>query len=418
MIKVAWICSVSNQEIRENVTVKVGQLERIIRKVIHNPISPVTPDIAVWNTYAFDEFKSQQDIELHVICPYSYLSVNRVDFTKDGITYHLFKNEAVSLFALLRKRLRKAPFDYTRNRRVISRLISEIDPDIVHLMGAENAFYSLSVLDITKGRYPVIAQLQTLVSDPNFEKNYPVSKKVYNELLFSERSVIERADYIGTKVEPFIKYIKENIKPDARFLPITLAVSEQIHTNDCEKTFDFVYFAVDISKASDWAIEAFAIVHNKYPKVHLNIVGGYAAEFKNILDKRIDQLGLSGSVVFSGKLPTHEDVINQIRMSKIALLPLKIDYTSGTIREAMANGIPVVTTITEGTPKLNSEQPCVLLSEKEDFDGMAKNMIRLLEDRQLFELLVNNSYQKIADRISNKEVVDGYVESYKNILGR
>lgn len=415
-IKIAWICTVSNKDIRDRANVRVGVVEHIIRKIICKPIAPTTPDVAVWNTNAFNEFKKHPEIELHIICPYSYLKDRLQTFEIEGIYYHLCRNENVSLWTLLLKRILRHPYSFPCNRRRINQFLDDINPDIVHLIGAENAFYALSILDIPQGKCPIIAQLQTLVSDPNFEKNYPVDKHIFRELLDSEQKVIGRAEYVGTRVISFKNIIHNIVKPNVSFLDTTLAADEPIDMSTTNKKYDFVYFAIDISKASDWAIESFAIARAKYPGLTLNIVGGYTPDFKSILDNRIKQLGLEDAVLFSGKLLNHEDVISQIKNSRYALLPLKIDYTSGTIREAMANGLPVVTTITEGTPKLNKDFQCVLLSEKNDFAQMANNMIRLIEEDGLAQTLKENSYRKSSQRISNKEIVDDYIENYRRVL--
>ena len=44
-----------------------------------------------------------------------------------------------------------------------------------------------------------------------------------------------------------------------------------------------------------------------------------------------NNFGIKDAVTFEGMLPTHDDVIAQIRKSRFALLPLRIDLTSGTI---------------------------------------------------------------------------------------
>jgi len=418
MIKIAWICTFSNQTIRDHIEVGISYIEQMVRKITDKEASCETADVGIWNTNAFAEFRKYESIELHVICPYSYLKHYHQDFVIDGIYYHFFRNEAVYLSTLLLKRFQNSPYTYPRNRKNISRLLKDINPDIIHLIGAENAFYSLSVLDIPKGGAKVIAHLQTLVSDPDFEKNYPISKKGYNELINTEKLVLTRADYIGTRIIPFKDIILQSVKPDANFLDFTLAVAENVNRSTEAKEFDFVYFAIDISKAADWAIKAFAIANKYYPKLTLNIVGGYTPDYKKSIDILIEKSGLSGKVYFSGKQPSHEDVMRQIRKSKYALLPLKIDFITGTIREAMANGLPVVTTITPGTPSLNQEKECVLLSAKEDFQEMANNMMKLIEDPSFTETLISNSLEKSSNIISNADVVRKYVECYQKILDK
>ena len=51
----------------------------------------------------------------------------------------------------------------------------------------------------------------------------------------------------------------------------------------------------------------------------------------------------------------------------------------------MAYGLPVITTITPGTPKLNDNRESVLLSPIGNHQAMADNMIKLLENKDLVE---------------------------------
>ena len=111
-----------------------------------------------------------------------------------------------------------------------------------------------------------------------------------------------------------------------------------------------------------------------------------------------------------------DEVIKQIRKSRFALLPLKLDFVPNTLHEAMANGLPVVTTITDGTPSLNEKKKCVLLSEQNDFQAMADNMIALLEHEQLGKELRQNAAVYEDERSNNKSIIAKWVESYKNII--
>ena len=97
-----------------------------------------------------------------------------------------------------------------------------------------------------------------------------------------------------------------------------------------------MYFSLNISKAVDLAVEAFAIAKRSHPEINLLVVGDYDDDFKPKLDARIAELGIAESVIITGKLQTHDDVIREVKNSRFALVPLKIDFVSGTIREAIA----------------------------------------------------------------------------------
>jgi glycosyltransferase involved in cell wall biosynthesis len=76
----------------------------------------------------------------------------------------------------------------------------------------------------------------------------------------------------------------------------------------------------------------------------------------------------------------------------------------------------VITTITSGTPDLNKNGQCVLLSEVGDHQALADNIIRLAEDEKLAATLTENGYNYMEARVTNKQVADTWVEAYKAII--
>ena len=296
---------------------------------------------------------------------------------------------------------------------MIQQIISRLQPQIVHLFGAENPDYAVGVLNVPKGII-TIAQLQTLLNDPAFSANTSVGSSYKNRAEIEE-VIISHVDYVATPAAKYREIIHRDMNPSAIILNTGLALKDPVVKEQCEKMFDFVYFAANISKTADLAIEAFALAHKTKPEITLDVIGGYADEYKSNLDSIIDKYGRTEAVTFEGSLPTHDDVLRQIRLSRFALLPLKVDLTSGTIREAMSNGLPVVTTDTGelGTQKLNLKRQNVLISPIGDHQALASNMLRLLDDENLAETLRQNAYQTRSEVRSNEMTARRYVEAYK-----
>lgn len=405
-IKVAWICHLSNEEIRKHLHLTPWASKNAWK------------DYSQWNTNGINEFKNFDDVELHIISPHIGLLTKLKEFVEDDIHYHIFKSEDDSFFFRLKRKFLKGKYetpDYECNSSIILSVVNSINPDLIHVIGAENPFYSKSTLSMPK-EVPLIVTLQTLMIDPDFFENYPISKNLYDYRSGIEREVLQRADYVTCRAQRFKEVLKEQFNPTLRILNMALIVGEKINTTKCKKDYDFVYFAKEIEKAVDWAIEAFALAHKKHSEITLNIVGGYATQTKQVLDRRLEELGILGNVSFTGSLPSHDDVISQVRKARVALLPLKIDLISGTIREAMANGLPVVTTITPATPKLNENRKSVLLSEKGDFDNMASNMLDLIENENLYNTLQANGYVTVRERYDNGIVANLWREAYYAVL--
>ena len=411
-IKVVWICAFSNAQIREHYQVKSGRFMQLVKKLYVGKTSN-NQDYAQWNTNGIAEMEKIDEVELHVVSPIRHLSKKEVRFECDGVHYYFFRDENSSAFRFLYYQLfTKNKSMFKRNRSYAKRIISEINPDLVHVIGAENPYYSTILLDIPES-IPTIVQLQTLLSKAVYETKVPKERKSFSYKSRIEKLLFTKATYIGTNVGGFVDYIKVNILNNAKFLRLSLALTEPVDFSYKEKKYDFVYFASGIQKAVDVAIEAFALAYQKDPSLSLDIVGGYTTELKKKLDTRILELGIGKAVTFEGKLATHEDVIKQIKLSRFALLPLKIDVISGTIREAMANGLPVVTTITEGgTPKLNEKRESVLLSAQGDYQAMANNMLKLVDDPDYAKMIQTNAGLIAKERISNEHIIKTWVEAY------
>ena len=98
------------------------------------------------------------------------------------------------------------------------------------------------------------------------------------------------------------------------------------------------------------------------------------------------------------------------------MLPLKVDGVSGTIREAMFAGIPIVSTITRSTPDLNVNRESLLLSKQGDFEGMAFNMVRLVQSPELAFRLRSNALITAQEKWNNNCSMSQLIEVYKAII--
>lgn len=413
-IKVVWVCHFSDSKTRSNLLLKKFSLLGFFLRLLHRQY--IKRDFAIWIPNAIKEFENFKDIDLSIIFPHTGVKKRIQQFENNNIHFYCYKSEDDNIYSFIMQHvLKKVRTSYAGNRCVIKKIISEIKPDIVHVIGAENPYYSLAALDVPKS-IPVIVSAQTLMSEDGFLDHYPIRKELYDYRSSVEKEIFKKCDYIGTRMQGIRDFIRKKINPNASFLDLTLAVGVDVDLTEMKKEYDFVYFAANINKSCDDAIEAFALAQKKYPNLKLNVSGSYTPEYKSVVDKRIEELGLQKSVFFSGSKDTHEEVIAQIKKSKFALLPLKVDLISGTIREAMACGIPVVTTKTPATPNLNKDRESVLISEKGDYSGMAYNMGLLLDNPQIAERIRNNAVETIKELYSNEHFMQEWRENYHRII--
>ena len=396
-IKVVWVCCFSNPEVRSHLKLGLDSIEYLRRKLLHKDDfeTIVQNDVALWDTRGINEFKKFDDVELHVISAASYLKYSPQEFEADGIHYYFYKDDADFLWHKIRKAIDKTYlFRHKKANLYINRTIDKIQPDVIHLIGAEN-MYSSFVLERPQG-IPIIVYLQTLVSEPGFFEGY------------------FRCEFIGTESDTFKKYVKEHIDKKANILYMNVATNLPIQDKKTIKEYDFVYFAHGIKKACDFAIEAFIIAAKKYPQLTLDVVGKYDEAFKQLLVKRLDKYGLAANVTFEGLYPTNDDAVEQVKKARFALLPFKVDYNPTTIPEAMSLGLPVVSTRTDGVKVLYKDGYNILLSDIGDHVALANNMIRLIESPELASNIQANAFKELK-RDSNEVRMRHWVDIYKEV---
>ena len=415
-MKIVWLCSVSNTEIRSKLETTVNPLEPFLWKAVHRKMEKGI-DSGIWITNGINEIKNMPEVDLHIVSPCRNLSKMRQDFDIDGVHYHFCRDENSSIFMKIYRYLfSRNSSQFKTNRRRICKIINDINPDLVHVIGAENPQYSLSLLDLPKN-IPTILQLQALLMSIKDKVNGE-AKINYTYKAEIEKELIKRTDYVGTNVSSYISYIRKNVSDEIKFLNTSLAMAQKIDLSETKKEFDFVHYANELSekKATDMAIRAFGEAFKANPNITLDLIGTCQGDFKQRMDKLIEELGITGAVTFEGRLPTHDDVIKQIRKARFALLPLSVSIVPNTLHEAMANGLPLITTVTSGTPNLNKKRQSVLISEKGDYKDIAKNMLLLLSDSQLAETLRVNAAQTETERSNNTDIIRHWVNAYSAIL--
>ena len=123
--------------------------------------------------------------------------------------------------------------------------------------------------------------------------------------------------------------------------------------------------------------------------------------------------GIYADRIIDIDLLLYDDVILQIRKSRFALLPINYDMIPNTLHEAMANGLPLITTETPGTIKLNKGKRCALVSRQGDCMDIVNNMLELLNNADLAEELRRNAADYEYQRSNNRDICLHWVELYR-----
>jgi len=138
---------------------------------------------------------------------------------------------------------------------------------------------------------------------------------------------------------------------------------------------------------NETAIRAFATVHARYPDATLTIAG--SGPEADALQALANQLSLGAALRFTGRLEP-QAMAELYRRVDIAINPSLVDNMPNSVLEALASGIPVVTTDVGGVPYIVRDNETALLVPPHSPEAMAKALLRLLEEPELGNRLIAN----------------------------
>lgn len=413
-IKVAMICKASSPEIRENLKLSKLSFSNFLLKLFHQSLISYS-DFAPWVNSITSNCIDYPDIEMHVVMPHQGVLKKESIFEIDSVFYHVFCEKPSQIIQAINRRFLHDKFvRYSRNYLHIHKIIYSIDPDLIVLVGSENPSYSGSVLRIHDK--PVLLLCQTVFNNEEFKSFY--SRSNFEVRCQLEGKIIKKTPYIGCYSDKHANLLRKN--PDVRYLfefqwPNS---KKEVEIPQGEKKYDFINFANTMSSQKGYhdSVLALAKVKKLYPDVKLVLVNHGPIRVQNELEAIINENGLQDNVSFVPFFENREDLFKFLGCVRFGVLPCKVDYISGTMLQCMSRGLPIVVYRTEGTPTLNDQAECVLISEMNDIDGLAENMIRLMSDEELCSRLKGNSLQHMVDRQRRNEGSMNHIVSLFNAV--
>jgi len=159
-------------------------------------------------------------------------------------------------------------------------------------------------------------------------------------------------------------------------------------------------------------IEAFAQVRSDAP-LYLLLVG--SGELENAVREQVAGLGLQGRVRFLG---VRADVADILRASDVFVLSSRWEGNPMSVMEAMAAGLPVVSTAVGGVPELVREGETGLLVPSEDAGALAQALQALVDDPVRRQAMGATARQHAVAHFDIRHTVRMYEELYERLLAR
>jgi len=169
---------------------------------------------------------------------------------------------------------------------------------------------------------------------------------------------------------------------------------------------------LDMMKGVQVLLEALRKLKDDGVTAHLNVIGDGPDRDK--LQNLAREVGVNDSISFCGAI---EEIIPYLQKSALFVLPSLSEGMSNVLLEAMACGLPIVTTRVGGNIDLIRDGVNGILVEPEHSDQLYQAMKKLLIDKNLAEKLGREARKTAEEKFSLQGITDQYLRLYQQLTG-
>ena len=292
-------------------------------------------------------------------------------------------------------------FSLTRIKTILQ-LIKEIKPDICHLH--TSSFFSLVLFVFLRvNRIKTIVTVHGLL---HIEKRniYRKNKNLTNLLKYIQQSltefilldlmsvVIVDTQYVSNEIDKYRRELKIFKKPECKIIPQGInPIYFGVKRHDTVKGKLLSVGAISRRKGHLQLIESIRILKERGVDVNLVIIGVKSEiNYFNLLIRKIEEYNLQTNVSVLTDLPFSE-IIKHYAESEIFVLHTQEESQGIVFCEAMAVGLPIVSTNVGGVPWVVENNVNGLLCDFGDYKHFAENILIALNESGRF---TQNNIQK------------------------
>ncbi len=339
----------------------------------------------------------------------SYSQPFRLNLFNENLFYHEFNVNDYPLFEY-------QPYESVLASKIVDVAVFE-QLDVLHvhyaIPHASVAYMAQQILKSKKINLPYVTTLHgtdiTLVGrDPAFEPvirfslNHSNAITSVSESLKKDTLKTFKIDNKITVIPNFIN-IKEYDQPREHCVKRKYAPKAErilVHISNFRK----------VKRVED-VVRIFDKV-NKTIKSKLILVGD--GPEKPAIELLCRQLNIAHDVIFLGKIADPKEVLC---VSDVFILPSETESFGLAALEAMAMKLPVISTNSGGLPEVNIHNKTGFLSDVGNVDEMAENVLKLLNDRKMFNEFKTNAFEQ-AKRFDIDKILPQYEKIYTQLISK
>lgn len=303
-------------------------------------------------------------------------------------------------------------FFYRKTRRLLSKVMRECNPDILHAhWGYE---FAAATLDTGLSSVVTLRDHAWTIVKTQKPTHFWFARWIVNQVLVMPRvaNLSANSDYLKSvtcwKKNHEIKVLSNFYRKDIR----------SFCGHNHERPSDTILTVVNgfsARKNVGRGLKAFSILRRKRPHLRYRLIGDGMQEGGPAW-KYAKKHGVIDAVQFIGK-KTYEETLKEISSANVLLHPALEESFGMTILEAMVLGTPVVGGKNSGNvPFLLEQGKAGILCDVTSPEDMCRSVERLLDDQSLRLELSAHAQKMAEEKYSEENVVEEYIAYYRKIL--
>lgn len=170
---------------------------------------------------------------------------------------------------------------------------------------------------------------------------------------------------------------------------------------------------ISIQKGQDLFVEVAAKVKQRIPSAYFLIVGGKSDDIP--LEKLISQKGLTDCFTITGEVA---DAIRYVPLFDVALFTSRWEGFGLVLPEYMLAKRPMVAFAVDAAKEIIEDHVNGLAIPKGDVGSMAQAVVKLSQDKTLYDRLVDNGYKDAISKYDLKRVVAEHRKMFEELIVR
>lgn len=299
---------------------------------------------------------------------------------------------------------RKSIISVIKLIKPLRRIIKEENIDIVHARSRVPAWIAFFACRKTKAEFITTC-------------HGAYQNRLFSQVMGWSKLIIVPSNAIGKHMIDRYKVDRSNIRCIPRSVDLNRFNIKRIEKTGKPEIVISILGRITPLKGHTYFIKAMAKVVRSYPFVKIWIIGDAPENkqsYKRELEVLVRSLGLRGNVEFLGN---RQDVPELLSKTDIMVMSTVTPEAFGrVILEAQAIGVPVVATSVGGIVDIIEDEKTGLLVMPRDVDQMAKQVMRLINDKNLYKSIVHEARLLLEEKFTLGHMATNILEVYKELL--